>query len=649
MKLELVKRDGLKCAITDEKVNSIEELDIDYIIPKSQGGTDDLNNLILVRSHINRKFSNKISLDLIQNSLPGMRENGQVAIRNGYWIAEYEPRNLRLDDLGEEVHRNIESHFILYDYKGTIRSNNQEVLNFLHSKYKSNIEINQDVLYIDDEAMQLIELPIQKKIYYKKSLLNENHQKSNLGVAFNQTIEIKNKIDLKPVLGVKTIANTLADIIIKQPDKEGMMIGVFGKWGRGKTYLVNKTWESLKKNKPQFIRVNFSAWKYQDTKASWAYLYENLLNSYLLNDDGSTPCVCKYYKRIFALNANKTTLAPLFIFLALLLTSFIWTFFVDKISLLKILLNFTGVIVLIQAFFFYQKHKNSVIGLYNKYFSKKNFSDYLGLQSEIENEIAILLKTWIPEPDKNKQVILFVDDIDRCKIEQILDIMDGLRIILDNKEIHERLLIITAIDEKILYSALKKKYEFIEDTSLKDLYHEYLEKIFIIGLKLNHLNSEESQEFLKNLFPESNTILDNSTEEQVSAVQETSELSIEENLGLIENQEDTLGLIESQEDDLEINKYEQDYLLNAITRLENSTPRKIRIFYYKYLITKKLFEVRLKEKNLENNWTTESDEKVIADILIEVSNKQHCNDFSSRKNDNLIKELKYTAEMVSIL
>ncbi|MCG9752060.1 hypothetical protein L1D54_16405, partial [Vibrio brasiliensis] len=85
-------------------------------------------------------------------------------------------------------------------------------------------------------------------------------------------------------------------------------------------------------------------------------------------------------------------------------------------------------------------------------------------------------------------------------------------------------------------------------------------------------------------------------------------------------------------------------------KLNNPTPRKIKIFYYKYLILKQVFHVRLIENNLIEKWNIESDEKSILEILIHISNKKDLNNYkNSNISSDVLKELKYSANMLSVL
>ena len=562
-----------------------------------------------------------------------------------FTIVEYAPNNWVLENLAKEISSQVYSHFILFDHKGNIETDNKEALNALLAKeVDGSIYIGKQMFMVDTDLLDTNKHDFFQRIDY------QNNQEIDQTVT-NPNIKIKIKSDIKPVLGVETIAETLSSILVNQPDDSGMMIGIFGKWGRGKTYLAEKTWEFLKEEEPKYERVIFSAWKYQDTKASWAYLYETFLNTYLYKKEEENrkdtlwekiKSFLGYNKKLWKINVNKYQLFPLIGFAVTLLLAFIWTFFIDKIFVLKTLISIFGVVTLIQIFFFYLKYKNSVSGLYNKYFSKKSYSEHLGLQSEIENELTNLLKTWIPNSNKHEKIILFVDDIDRCNIEQVINIIDGLRVILDNPEIHERLIIITAIDENILFQALNHKYDGMDKEQIEAMHKEYLEKIFIIGLKLNHLSSNEIEEFLENILPEEENEIEDTRpiEPSISKIVKLKD---------IKPPREYIKSIIFERSDYEINSSERKYLKHTIKNLNYATPRKVRIFYYKYLIMKQLLHIRLEEKGLVDNWRSESDERVVADILIHTSNNLDINTFECKKGDEILAVLKDTASMVSIL
>ncbi|OED80564.1 P-loop NTPase fold protein [Vibrio splendidus] len=487
-------------------------------------------------------------------------------------------------------------------------------------------------------------------------------------------IKIPNRIFIKeasPSFNVESISKSLSSVIITKPDESGMMVGIFGRWGRGKTYLFNKIWEVIGHSQTPYYRVNFSAWKYQETKESWAYLYENLLNEYLSTP--SKPWYIPYFlittKKLFDLNFNKHKAFPIICFSLVFSFSIYWTFFSGSIELIKIATSAFGLVFLVKAFIFYLTHKNRAINLIKQYTIKPGYSEYLGLQAEIENEIEQLLKVWIPN-DNGSRVILFVDDIDRCEPTKIVKLIDGLRIILDNKEIHKRLIVITAVDEEILKTSIEQKYSKLEKKGNESLFHEYIEKVFIIGIKLNNLENNEVKEYMSNLIANSSEKIrkeinsEFSTEQDSNITPEIQKINekvisppTNDKHESNENKNDTSKVfdkkvynVEEVFRDFDISEMEEKELLESIIKLNNPTPRKIKIFYYKYLILKQVFHVRLIENNLIEKWNIESDEKSILEILIHISNKKDLNNYkNSNISSDVLKELKYSANMLSVL
>ena len=60
IKAKIIARDGLRCSKTGMAVESPDELVIRHIVPKSNGGTDDIDNLILVTRDANAQISNRV-------------------------------------------------------------------------------------------------------------------------------------------------------------------------------------------------------------------------------------------------------------------------------------------------------------------------------------------------------------------------------------------------------------------------------------------------------------------------------------------------------------------------------------------------------------------------------------------------------------
>jgi len=280
------------------------------------------------------------------------------------------------------------------------------------------------------------------------------------------------------------------------------MFGVFGDWGRGKTFLIKQIIRELTDSenhyKHEYFNVNYSAWKYQDTPANWAYLYEVLLNKYL-DVSVNIPRERKTARFLFAgmkkrqaifkvnlyrqyqewinLGRGEWLLKPLLLlgslmnfpkiilFLALLvlgitlcanlgksLTSHLESFLalgnnnpftLILVSIFSVFLFKEPIKRLFEGATFQHAIKLGSIAqlLMKRYGEAKTFQDKPGIQAEINKEIEILLKVWVPN-EKEKKVILFVDDLDRCNEAGLIELIDSLRIMLDAEEIRKRLQVI---------------------------------------------------------------------------------------------------------------------------------------------------------------------------------------------------------------
>ena len=98
------------------------------------------------------------------------------------------------------------------------------------------------------------------------------------------------------LLGRATFSNQLGKGIYEYTGKSGLVIGLFGEWGTGKTSVVNMAENEIKRlsekdeNKPLIVR--FSPWNYTD-KNNLISLFFQDLKIKLYNQSGKS-----YYEKI---------------------------------------------------------------------------------------------------------------------------------------------------------------------------------------------------------------------------------------------------------------------------------------------------------------------------------------------------------------
>lgn len=490
------------------------------------------------------------------------------------------------------------------------------------------------------------------------SYFEQPQENDNRAEVFEKTSLLFRGKTIDPVLGVKDLAKEVAEIIHQIPTTEqGAMIGIFGKWGRGKSYFIDKLWEELNEKK-KIKRIDFHAWKYQDTPAIWAYLFEQFADKFYSEKKNNWG---KFWRRI-SLNFKRLGASQFIFFLTALIIS-------ATISLIpfSLKLNFIWWVIFsfglpsaLSLIFLYKKHSKSAKDLFKKYYKKVSFEKVLGIQAEVQKELRHLIEVW----DKNdlERIILFVDDIDRCSEIKIIEIIDALRVMLEDEVISKRVIVVAAIDEDLLEYAIRFKYNtLIKEPQNKEIWNllvnQYLDKLFILGLRLGELSPRERDEFFIEL-----TKKDRTTQEISAFIDD--EITTPQNLPeeILYNVEKAQDLnsdivnkpkegshdakIESTNktilNDGEINHSsgrisikEVEILRSCLKRHLSITPRQIKIFYYRYVLTKNLLISQYAKNNRRNPWVQSESCRLLVDLIVDYSKNENKSNLPIHKLDAL--------------
>lgn len=463
--------------------------------------------------------------------------------------------------------------------------------------------------------------------------------------AFSEGI-IDNSIE--PAFDVKKVAKVFADHIRTLKDENGQMVGVFGQWGRGKTYFIDQVlmrlnlnlkvkkkvkkvpfkenkWNYLKthyehfkqkisnsftkekkiKEDSPFILVKFQAWKYQNAPSVWAYLFETFIEEYLNVKNRQK------YSLLIRLSIARNGHFKSWIWPILLIVIGIFTFsfsskFIKEVegqNILKIVSALGTLGISLGSWSSIQKKiQNPATDIFNSISKAPSFKEVLGVQAEVQKELKSLVKAW-SKIIEGKRILLFVDDLDRCSQLQMIDIIDSLRIMLDDELITENVLILVALDEKKLGKAIKNKYEkLFEKEELAGVVDEYMDKLFISAIKLHAISIGERSEFVKKLICGINSEVfqediikknPTSTPTPTPAATPTLETGKETELKSVSTPIPTPSLKSTPEDAKSIKNLEaiEVKILEENIRVANQdlTPRQIRILIYRYLLARNLW------------------------------------------------------------
>lgn len=328
-----------------------------------------------------------------------------------------------------------------------------------------------------------------------------------------------------------------------------LCFGLFGHWGRGKTYLMRKVSDLLEER--NYSIVNFSAWKYRSTPETWAYLFKQVMSK-----------GAKYDWRLPARAAIlKYEAWPLISVIYLLAFSLLMRFIAKD---LLWLIELFGIGLVVYVVITTVKFWNAGVAIKTKYLLTGHDSK-LGLQASIGDDLRAVMKAWIPSKDyaylktgrfwsqaiayvigtllcsavmlrattefwfagvylgaflvlsigvpillfcpfrefKTKRMLLIVDDLDRCEIQQMLEVIESTMLLLDDREIKKRVQIVMLVEERAVRTALEQKYKHLwqrkepnnEDTP-EQILRENMEKIFLAHLRLPELTAPELKEVI---------------------------------------------------------------------------------------------------------------------------------------------------------
>lgn len=416
---------------------------------------------------------------------------------------------------------------------------------------------------------------------------SEKKQGTNTDIVYEPTENYKAPGNENPCFGIDTLADCYIkqlDEIAKHTNENFCMLGIFGSWGRGKTYFFNRIKKKLnerqasKENKRSneqkkinYKIVEFNAWKYQDTPAIWAYLYENLYSS-LTCWEKFIFWWKSFWKKIFLLLVILCVAWGLNIFI-----SWVSDISDDVKKYIKIIQVPLAWLTTISAFVYaYINKPFTVQKQINNYIKRKSYNNILGIQNDLESDIETLLKFIISKP-KEEQLLLFVDDIDRCTSDKMIHIINSLRIILENKEIQKRLIVICSIDSKKLKEGycLYKGVERNNPTLLGEA-KEHIDKLFIFSIGLPRIDVNQQLEYLSEITEDQSKSWKNPVDSiPFSTYRSNKSFVVVDNAENINELDDTMikeimaDFLE-QHEDVEI------------------TPRKIRIMYYRLLFAKNI-------------------------------------------------------------
>lgn len=252
----------------------------------------------------------------------------------------------------------------------------------------------------------------------------------------------------------KYVAKTICD-----RDNTPLTIGLFGKWGAGKSTLVNLIKHELKANDNTIV-VDTNAWLYEGYTDAKTSLMETITQE--LHDHQSLPKdVSSKCKNLFA-RINKLKMAKSLLKLG------------GQAAALIATGNPLSVGGAIEA------AKEAVDAFNGDEIKESAVTDIASFRKEFSDLINSL---------EGKTFVFIVDDLDRCAPERIIDTLEAIKLFLSVKGT----VFLIAADDAVIEYSIKQKYPGLNEN---DYSREYIEKIIQLPITVPVLSIKDIENYL---------------------------------------------------------------------------------------------------------------------------------------------------------
>ena len=351
-------------------------------------------------------------------------------------------------------------------------------------------------------------------------------------------------------LGRDRLINPLAAMLSLPDQKTPLTIGLFGHWGSGKSTVMrllqrklSENRKSKKKDKREFLFSWFNCWEYEQTENIPAGLAQEVVRG-LLTDGSYQEDERNYSKEVNCFTReviriryhwleNRWQTLKLIGKWLLVLVAALWSVpFITELEDLTSVLLGSGIMgtTLVFAWQLFKQGKilweHPLTTEMATFFKLPSFRKELGQIPAIRRQLNSLCKVRLYEKKWNKfipyrRLVVFVDDLDRCKPETIAKTFDAIRLITDIPEV----IVMIGIDERVAFKAMGEAYKAYAEPQTgrrkEDVARDYLGKIIQVPIRLSRPANQDLWRYIGNLFPIEFRRIEEKEIEEVSENEET--------------------------------------------------------------------------------------------------------------------------------
>lgn len=315
-----------------------------------------------------------------------------------------------------------------------------------------------------------------------------------------------------------SIAEALKDIIVSCPLP--FTIGLFGKWGTGKSTISNFLENKLKTQENKIAVVNFDVWKYEDDSLR-RYFLINLVNKlkeqkYLSDNYDLDERVENSTSRSFegALKISWVKIARFWYVFVIIFAAFtlggIATYLIYPTFLQIYLGSFFNLGLTTLAILFLFQLGSEIFTTETKTLSQERLKD----AHEFEKEFGKII-----ENTSTEKILIIIDNLDRCTHPKAVEVLSTIKTFLEPKG--KKCIFLVQCDEEAIKKHLESVYVKNENgESNKSVFDsdEFLRKFFNTSIKIPPFIDADLEEYTKELLHETEVEVFDSNADLVSVI-----------------------------------------------------------------------------------------------------------------------------------
>lgn len=255
-----------------------------------------------------------------------------------------------------------------------------------------------------------------------------------------------------------------------------LTIGLFGRWGVGKSTLlklVEKNIEERDSTKKKFVCILLNSWMFEGYDDAKSAIMESLLRALMDNQPAFEELKDEIKKLIGRINFIKLGSSAI----------------KHGVPLLMSAINPAATTITLAQYFSKSKRKEILDDIKQVWNEKETEEDK---ETTVEN-IRLFRKEFSALIEKSKigNLIVMIDDLDRCTPERVIETLEAVRLFLSVP----KTTFIIAVDNQVMKYSIENKYPKITEGS-EDFSDSYIEKIIQLPISIPELSETDIRNYL---------------------------------------------------------------------------------------------------------------------------------------------------------